>query len=93
MLQFSRFAQEGAHPPPTPTPYSYIVNNGFPPKFRILDRTLLPAIEGTVGDRCASSQANVDIIEHDVSGPKLPPKPQPHVGEIKHLPANECEDN
>ena len=42
MLQFSHFAQEGAHPPLTPTPYSYIVNDGFPPppKFRILDRTL-----------------------------------------------------
>ena len=34
----------------------------------------------------------MDVIEHDVSGPKLPPKPQPYVGEIKHLPANECEE-
>lgn len=54
---------------------------------------MLPVIEGTEGDRHASSQAKVNVIEHDVSDPKLSPKPQPYVGEIKLLPAAECKDN
>ena len=40
MPQFLRFMQEGAHPPPAPTPYSHIVDDYFPPKFQILDKPL-----------------------------------------------------
>ena len=49
-------------------------------------------------DDCLAS-AKLDVIEHDnnvimadVNGPKLPPKPQPNIGEIKLLLAAECED-
>ena len=49
-------------------------------------------------DDCLAS-AKLDVIERDnnvimadVNGPKLPPKPQPNVEEIKSLPAAECED-
>ena len=48
-------------------------------------------------DDCLAS-ANLDVVEcdnnvimADVNGTKLPPKLQPNVGEIKLLPAAECE--